>query len=110
MASKTTAISKPLTKAQLKRELSDATGLSQVDVQNVLDELAVVIERHLKKRGAGSFTLPGILKIKTKRKKATKAHQKPNPFKPGEMMEVKAKPASTVVKVVPLKRLKEMPQ
>ena len=33
---------------------------------------------------------------------------KPNPFKPGEMMEVKAKPARNVVKVRALKPLKEM--
>ena len=32
----------------------------------------------------------------------------PNPFKPGEFMDVAAKPASTSVKVLPLKRLKDM--
>ena len=32
----------------------------------------------------------------------------PNPFRPGEMMDVAAKPASSVVKVRPLKALKEM--
>ena len=32
----------------------------------------------------------------------------PNPFRPGELMDVKAKPASTRVKVVPLKALKDM--
>ena len=32
----------------------------------------------------------------------------PNPFRPGELMDVKAKPASTRVKVLPLKALKDM--
>jgi hypothetical protein len=41
-------------------------------------------------------------------KPATKATQKANPFKPGEMMTVKARPARTVIKVRPLKGLKEM--
>jgi len=33
---------------------------------------------------------------------------RPNPFKPGEMMEVKAKPARNVVKAQPLKGLKDL--
>ena len=36
------------------------------------------------------------------------ADTKANPFKPGEMMEVKAKPAKTVLKIRPLKALKAM--
>ncbi|RMG39963.1 MAG: DNA-binding protein, partial [Candidatus Dadabacteria bacterium] len=32
----------------------------------------------------------------------------PNPFKPGEFMDVAARPASWRVKVTPLKKLKEM--
>jgi hypothetical protein len=41
-------------------------------------------------------------------KPATEAATRPNPFKPGEMMDVKAKPARRVVKVRPLKNLKDM--
>ncbi|MEM6959926.1 MAG: HU family DNA-binding protein [Myxococcota bacterium] len=110
MASKTTAISKPLSKSALLSEIADNTELSKKDVALVMDELAVIIERHLKKRGAGSFTLPGLLKIKTVKKPATKARKGvPNPFKPGETMDIAAKPATTKVKVLPLKKLKEMP-
>jgi hypothetical protein len=54
------------------------------------------------------FVVPGMMKITAIHKPATKATQKPNPFKPGEMMEVKAKPARTVIKVRPLKGLKSM--
>ena len=74
-----------------------------------MDELSVLIERHIKKRAVGEFTLPGLLKIKTIKKPAQKARKNvPNPFRPGETMDVAAKPASTRVKVLPLKKLKDM--
>jgi hypothetical protein len=78
-------------------------------VASVLDELGDIIERHVKKRAVGEFTFPGLLKIKTVKKPAQKARKNvPNPFKPGELMDVAAKPASTKVKVLPLKKLKDM--
>lgn len=109
MAKKITAVKKPFTKTQLLAEVAENTGLTKKDVSNVLDELSVVIERHVKKRATGSFTLPGLLKIKTTKVPARKAKKNvPNPFKPGETMDVAARPASTKVKVLPLKKLKEM--
>ncbi len=58
---------------------------------------------------AADFTLPGLLKIKTVKKPAQKARKGvPNPLRPGETMDVAAKPASTKVKVLPLKKLKDM--
>ena len=83
------------------------TGVAKRDVIAVLGELGTVIERHVKKRGAGQFTLPGLLKIRTTRKPATKARKGRNPFT-GEEIMIKAKPARTVVKISPLKNLKEM--
>ena len=56
---------------------------------------------------AGIFTLPGLLKIKVINKPATKARKGINPFT-GEPAVFKAKPARRVVKVLPLKALKEM--
>ena len=74
----------------------------------MLDELGIVIERHLKKRAVGEFTLPGLLKIKSVNRPARPARKNvPNPFKPGEVMDVARKPATTRVKVLPLKKLKE---
>ena len=107
--SKTTAITKPLSKSALLAELSENTDLTKKQVAHVMDELASVIERHIKKRGAGTFTLPGLLKIKTVKKPAVKAHERPDPLNKGQMMQVKAKPATMKVKVLPLKKLKEMP-
>lgn len=102
------AIKEKYTKTQLLAEIAENTGLSKRQVANVLDELTVLIERHLKKRSCGEFSLPGLLKIVTRKKPAQKAKKGvPNPFKPGELMDVAAKPASTQVKVRALKKLKD---
>jgi hypothetical protein len=66
-----------------------------------------IIKKDLSK-GPGIFSVPGLMKIQVIKKPATKAKTMPNPFKPGEMMQVKAKPARKVVKVRALKALKEM--
>ncbi len=108
-ARKLTAIKERYTKTQILMELSENTDLSKKQVGAVLDELAVLIERHIKPRACGEFTLPGLLKVKTVKKPARKARKNvPNPFKPGELMNVAAKPASTKVKVLPLTKLKGM--
>jgi len=48
-----------------------------------------------------------LLKVKTVRKPATRARKGINPFT-GEETMFKAKPACTVVKVLPLKKMKDM--
>ncbi|RYY03317.1 MAG: integration host factor [Gammaproteobacteria bacterium] len=93
-------------KTQILQQIADATELSKKQVQAVLDELTNVIEGHVKKKGIGEFVLPGLLKITTVKKPATKARKGINPFT-GEEVTFKAKPASTSVKVRPLKKLKE---
>lgn len=109
MAAKTTALKEAMSKTQLITELSESTGVGKKDVKTLLDELSNVIERHVKKRGVGTFTLPGLLKIKTVKVPARKAQKNvPNPFRPGETMDVAARPASVKVRVTPLKRLKDM--
>ena len=106
MAQKKTIKSK-YTKTQIIGEIADNTGLSKKQVNGVIDELGGIIERHIKKSGAGEFVLPGLLKITTVRNPATKERKGINPFT-GEETVFKAKPARTVVKVRPLKKLKEM--
>jgi len=105
------AVVKPIAerqnKTQMLQQIADATELSKKQVQAVLDELTNIIEGHVKKKGIGEFVLPGLLKITTVKKPATKARKGINPFT-GEEVTFKAKPASTSVKVRPLKKLKEM--
>ncbi|MFK8021851.1 MAG: HU family DNA-binding protein [Pseudomonadales bacterium] len=105
----TSAITTRYSKTQILADIAESTELSKAQVSAVMDELGNIIERHVKKRGVGEFALPGLLKIKTVKKPARKARKNvPNPFRPGETMDVAAKPASTNVKVVALKKLKEM--
>lgn len=101
------AIQKPMTKSQVTADIADKTGLSKKDVNAVFENLSDIIEGHIKKRGAGQFTLPGLMKITTQKKPATRARKGINPFT-GEETVFKAKPARTVVKVRPLKKLKDM--
>lgn len=103
----TTAIKERYNKTQILTEVADSTNLSKKQVSDVLDSLGNLIERHVKKRAVGEFALPGLFKIVTVRKPSTKARKGINPFT-GEETVFKAKPARTVVKVRPLKKLKEM--
>jgi nucleoid DNA-binding protein len=103
------AVKEKFTKSAILSEIATNADLSKKQVNTVFDELGTLIERHVKKGGVGEFTLPGLLKIKTVKKPARKARKGvPNPFRPGELMDVAAKPASTKIKVLPLKGLKEM--
>jgi nucleoid DNA-binding protein len=101
------AIAERQNKTQMLQQIADSTELSKKQVQAVLDELTNIIEGHIKKKGVGEFVFPGLLKITTVKKPATKARKGINPFT-GEEVMFKAKPASTSVKVRPLKKLKEM--
>ena len=106
-AKKMTAVKEPMTKAVMISEIADNTGLNKKQVTSVIDELAVLIERHIKKRSPGKFILPGLFKVQVKKKPATKARKGINPFT-GEPTTFKAKPARRVVKVTALKKMKEM--
>lgn len=105
---KAPAIQKKFTKTEILSEIAKNTDLSKKEVSAVLDELGTLIERHIKKRAVGEFTLPGLLKVKSVDRPARPARKNvPNPFRPGELMDIPRKPATTRVKVLPLKKLKE---
>ena len=109
MAKKATKVEKAMNKSEIVAELADRTELSKKQVALVFDELAALIEQHVGKRSVGMFTLPGLLKIKVVQRPARPARKGvPNPFRPGETMDVAAKPASRKVKVLPLAKLKGM--
>lgn len=109
MAKQAASPTKPMTKTEILNSLAESTGLTKKDVANVLDSLGDLIGKNLSKKGPGVFNVPGLMKVKVVRKPATKAKKGvPNPFKPGELMDVAAKPARNVVKIQPLKGLKDM--
>ncbi len=99
---------KAMTKATLVKELAGATNLTNKQVSEVFDALLGIVKKELSKKGPGVFTIPGLIKLKTVHKKATKEKMVPNPFKKGEQMLQKAKPARTVVKPRALKALNEL--
>ncbi len=98
---------KPRTKSDVFRALSESTGLTRRQVADVFDNMAGLIKQDLSSRGPGIFNVPGLMKITVQKKPATKARKGINPFT-GEEIMIKAKPARKVVKVRPLKGLKEM--
>jgi len=109
MAKKTTKLDKAMGKGELLAELAASTELAKKDVGRVLDALAALIERHIAKQSVGTFVLPGLLRVKVVQSPARPARKGvPNPFRPGETMDVAAKPARRKVKVVPLSKLKAM--
>ncbi len=107
MAKKSTPIKDKFNKTQILEQIAASTELSRKQVAAVLDSLADLIEAHINKRAVGEFVLPGLMKISTVRKPAVKARKGISPFTKEEII-FKAKPASTVVKVRPLKKLKDM--
>ncbi len=107
MAASKKAADKPPTKSQIMSHIADDTGLTRKDVSAVFDSLSGLIKKNIGRRGPGTFTVPGLMKIKVNKKPATKARKGTNPFT-GEEMMFKAKPARRVVKVLALKNLKDM--
>lgn len=104
---KVTAASSPRTKSEILGLLAETTGLSKREVSNVFASLTHLISADVGKKGCGLFTVPGLLKIRRITKPATKARKGINPFT-GEETTFKAKPARNVVKIRPMKALKDM--
>jgi nucleoid DNA-binding protein len=92
------------TKSGVLNALSSATGLPRQHVGKVVGALAALAAIELARRGA--FTMPGMAKMKVVKKAATKARQGINPFTKQPTI-FKAKPARKLVKIRPLKALKD---
>ena len=95
------------TKSEVTGVIADETGLTKKEVSSVFEAMSGIIKKDLGRRGPGVFTVPGLMKIRVKRKPATKARKGVNPFT-GEEMMFKAKPARNVVRITALKALKDM--
>ena len=104
---KAPGIKAKMNKTAILNEIATNTNLSRAQVSSVMDELESVIERHIRKRSVGEFTLPGLLKIKAAKRPATKKRMGRNPAT-GEEIVIPAKPATTRVRVTALKKLKDM--
>jgi nucleoid DNA-binding protein len=109
MAKKTAtkAPAKPMTKTEVVSGIAEATGLTKKQVNSVFEAMGEQIKKSLGRRGPGAYTVPGLMKLVVVRKPATKARKGINPFT-GEETTFKAKPARNIVKIRPMKNLKEM--
>jgi nucleoid DNA-binding protein len=98
---------KPATKSEIISCIAESTELSRKQVVAVFDGLACCIKNAVGKKGPGVFALPGLLKIMVINKPATPKRKGINPFTKQEQIFA-AKPARRVIKVRPLKSLKDM--
>ena len=93
---------KAMTKGALLKAIATEHGLKTKACSNVLNSLVTVAASEVKKTGV--FTIPGVCRIKTRTKAATKAGVR---MMFGVEQKVKAKPAKTVVKAYPVAALKK---
>merc|ERR1712059_183985 len=101
MGMKKAGAAKAMTKGALLKAIATEHGLKTKACSNVLNSLVSVGAQEVKKTGV--FTIPGICRIKTRTKPATKACVR---VMFGKETKIKAKPAKTVVKAYPVAALK----
>jgi nucleoid DNA-binding protein len=104
---KVSAAATARSKSDVFGTIAQHAGLHRRDVAAVFHALGSLIKADLSKSGAGVFKVPGMMRITVTRKPATKARMGINPFTKEEVM-FKAKPARNVVRVRPLRGLKDM--
>jgi nucleoid DNA-binding protein len=95
-----------LSKSQFVEMMAQKSGLTKKEVGAALEALNATVVEQLGKRGPGDVVIPGLLRLAVAEKPATAEHQGINPFTK-EPMTYKAKPARKVIKVRPLKGLKD---
>jgi len=94
-----------MSKSELIQKIADKhTEVSKRDVKGVLETLAELGYKELKRTGA--FVVPGFAKFVVIKKPATKARKGINPFTK-EPTIFKAKPARKVLKARPVKAAKD---
>ena len=98
-------MTKRLTKTEVLSQLAVSTQLDKKSVSAVLDSLCDLAKTELRKPD-GEFVIPGILKLKTVAKAATKDRPGINPFTK-QPTTIKGKPASKKLKASPLKTLRD---
>ena len=94
------------TKGEILTAAAEAAGVSRKQAAAVMESLTEQIKKNVGRKGVGTFTVPGLMKITVVNKPATKARKGINPFTKQEQMFA-AKPARRVVKVRALKNLKD---
>lgn len=93
-----------MSKSELIQKVAEECSVAKKDVKAVIESLASVAYKELKK--SGIFMLPGFAKFIVVKKPATKERAGINPFTK-EPTVFKAKPARKSLKVRPVKAAKD---
>src|SRR5262245_145344 len=102
------AKAKSITKGQVYEAVAQESSASKADIKKFFAALESVVTKQLGKKGPGVITIPGLMKLTAVKKPATKGgERRPNPFKPGEFITTKPKPASVKVRARALKAFAE---
>ncbi|MDX2132491.1 MAG: HU family DNA-binding protein [Planctomycetota bacterium] len=107
---KIVASAKPRKKGELFNLLAEHAGLKRKDVANVFDVLGKIMAVDLAKPGKDKpkmFVVPGLMRVKSVFKPSQPERRGIDPFTKTEKT-FKAKPASTAIRIRPLKGLKSM--
>ena len=97
---------KAATKTEMYSALAEKTGMTKKQVGAFMDTLSEYIKGQIGKKGPGIFVMPGLMKVIRHTRKARPARMGIDP-RTKEQREYPPKPATIVVKVRPLKNLKE---
>jgi DNA-binding protein HU-beta len=99
-------MAKSISKSELVQKIVEQhpNGITRKDVKAVIEAIAEIGYKELKKTGA--FFVPGLAKFVVIKKPATKARKGINPFTK-EPTIFKAKPARKIIKARPVKAAKE---
>ena len=92
----------------LLAEVKRRTGLPKGKIMDVIEAIGDIARRQLSEESLGFFIFPKIMKIIAKYKPARPACVRPNPWKKGEEMNVKARPKKAIFKIVPLTKLRNL--
>ena len=97
---------KRMTKSEFVTVLSEKSGLNHHQASSALDVISAIVTQQLGKGGPGEVLIPGLIRLNVVDRPATLQHEGVNPFTK-EPMTYRAKPARKVIKVRPLKALKD---
>lgn len=103
---KLSSVAEPMSKSALLQHIANNVGIARKQVAQVMEELSAAVAAHMNKKSKGQFVLPGLLKITVVRKPAQKGGKKVMMM--GKEVITKSKPARNVVRIRPLKKLKDM--
>jgi nucleoid DNA-binding protein len=107
---KLSAVSKPRTKGEIFKLIAEHNGMQRKQVAGIFETMQKIMAVDLAKPSKDKpkvFIVPGLMKVQATYKPPQGERPGKNPFT-GEAITIKAKPASTKIRIRPLKQLKAM--